>query len=170
MGNKKLTLTTIGLFLLIMVLIGAIFLISLRLKEEGQDSTAVSLIKTKAAEKTYSKDIFIRPTNTSLPTRDVIGFISLTPTAIMVTPTKYAELTSIPTSTPTEEATFTITPTPTEIIVALNRSASVTIAPTHSYLSPTPTVIIGLPSAGYFSYSLIFFIVAGLILVASFVF
>jgi len=153
---KKEKLITMGLTVMTIFLIGAIFYFSYLLMEAptgNNNSSAVAPKKTKAQVETSEKFIALNQSNNP----------SLTPTSenLISSPTPTAE------PTITQISTEKVTLTPTEIILAKANSTSP--SPTNnSYLSPTE--IKNLPSSGYINSLLVIFGIAAFLIFYSLIF
>jgi len=154
---KKEKLITLGLIVMTIFLIGAIFYFSYLLMQSpsgSSNSSAVAPKKTKAQVVNSEKFIALNQANNFSPTPQ------LSPTLIPST-TPEISLSETPAPLNTEE------PTPTEIILA--KAISSTPSPTNnSYLSPTE--IEKIPETGYLNYNLFIFGMAIFLIFYSFIF
>jgi len=146
---------TIFLVGIVIVMISSIFFISFKLKETNNSrSSSIAPIRTKAAQKTYSKIIALKQ-NEVEPT-------GVVPTEFN-TPTPSDSLGS-------EE--ITESPTPTEIIIAYS-NPTITgqdIFDEIASTSASPTGVKNLPDAGYIGYPLLIIAIGGLIIFFSFIY
>jgi len=149
---KKEKIVTLGLILMMIFLIGAIFYFSYLLMEaptEEKTTSAVAPKKTKAQVATSEKFIALNQNSSSNPS----------PTSYLPTPTTN----QIPTNNlVTEEK-----PTPTEIILA--KAETPTPLPSNNYY-PSPTEVTTLPKSGTVHSILILFGVAAFFIFYSLVF
>jgi cytoskeletal protein RodZ len=149
---KKEKIVTLGLILMMIFLIGAIFYFSYLLMEaptEEKTTSAVAPKKTKAQAATSEKFIALNQNSSSNPS-----------------PTSYLP-TSTPTQTPTDNLVTKETPTPTEIILA--KAETPTPLPSNNYY-PSPTEVTTLPKSGIVHSILILFGVAAFFIFYSLVF
>jgi hypothetical protein len=139
---KKEKIVTLGLILMMIFLIGAIFYFSYLLMEAPTDEKTTSAVapkKTKAQVATSEKFIALNQNSSSNPS----------PTSYLPTPT--------PTQTPTDNLVTEETPTPTEIILA--KAETPTPSPSDNYYL-SPTEVTTLPKSGTVHSILILFGVA----------
>jgi cytoskeletal protein RodZ len=149
---KKEKIVTLGLILMMIFLIGAIFYFSYLLMEaptEEKTTSAVAPKKTKAQVATSEKFIALNQNTSSNPS-----------------PTSYLP-TSTPTQTPTDNLVTKETPTPTEIILA--KAETPTPLPSNNYYL-SPTKITTLPTSGAVHSILILFGVAAFFILYSLLF
>jgi cytoskeletal protein RodZ len=149
---KKEKIVTLGLILMMIFLIGAIFYFSYLLMEaptEEKTTSAVAPKKTKAQVATSEKFIALNQNSSSNPS-----------------PTSYLP-TLTPTQTPTDNLVTEQTPTPTEIILA--KAETPTPLPSNNYY-PSPTEVTTLPTSGTVHSILILFGVAAFFIFYSLVF
>ncbi len=137
-----------------MVMISSIFFISFKLKETNQSRASIPPVRTKAAQKTYSKTIALKKADVE-------------PTEVVPT--------EISTPTPSEQLgldEITESPTPTEIIIAYN-NPTITgqdVFDEMASTSASPTGVENLPDAGYIGYPLLIVAIGGLIIFFSFIY
>ncbi len=167
------TQVLIGIFtLIILIFMGVIFY---QLVNFGKEEEPVAPpVKTKAAGKTYRKEIALNIASSPTPSLE-----EPTPTQALETISPTEALSSSPTliarnegvggggeeMVSTGEPEVSITPTPSDIIVAK-------ISPTQEAAqesSPTPTGVKSLPKAGYFYYNIFLFAIGAFIIVFSLV-
>jgi len=139
---KKEKIVTLGLILIMIFLIGAIFYFSYLLMDaptEEKTTSAVAPKKTKAQVATSEKFVALNQNSSSNPS-----------------PTSYLP-TSTPTQTPSNNLVTEETPTPTEIILA--KAETPTPLPFDNYYL-SPTEVTTLPKSGTLHSILILFGVA----------
>lgn len=150
MSNQKIHLKTIGLMMITVIFIGAIFYLSIQLRQEGNSSSLpIQRIKTKAAARSYTKLIVL---NDVSPTPSSESNLQLTPSPnLSPSPTESLQ--------PSDSPSPSLTPSPTDIIIAKNNispSASDNSLVLTETVSPTRGIS-QLPETGYVGYSLAIF-------------
>jgi len=160
---KKEKIVTVGLILMMIFLIGAIFYFSYLLMEaptEEKLNSAVAPKKTKAQVATSEKFVALNQNNYSSPLPTPTSSTTLTSaTPSLPTP--------IPTQPPFENLVNEETPTPTEIILA--KALTPTPSSSSSYFV-SPTEIVNLPESGVFHSILILIVLAAFFIFYSLVF
>lgn len=164
MSKIKINTQTVIIISVIVVLLFSIVYISTVLNTKEQ--SAITPIKTKAANTTYKKLI-------ALNVETVTPEVSPTETEIPSDPSPTIEITPEVEATPTDSVDGT--PTPTEVILAYN-NPTVTVSSTgSSYLStdsktPTPKKVSSLPETGFITNGLIIFAASSLMIFFAFLF
>lgn len=177
--------TTGILFIFIVALVLAVFLVVNKIREEDQKQVFKAQAKTQVAENTYTKNITLDISGQPTPTIQTDSKLSptnmpastsqrpptLTPTLtdiiVVLSITPIDKLTNTP--MPTNKPTSTTAPKPTRAST-LTPSFTDKPTPTKKNLknsSPTQTELTELPEAGYLNYSLAILALASLIIVVS---
>ena len=142
MNDQKIHLKTIGLIMVTILFIGAIFYLSVQLRqEENSSSLPIQRIKTKAAARSYTKLIAL---NNVSPQWKPSPSLSPSPTE---------------TPQPSNPPSPSLTPSPTDIIIAKN-NISPSVEDNGLVLTGTVSPTRGvsqLPQTGYIGYSFAIF-------------